>query len=205
MVAGCDPAFSSDPFALTLVGRHPQGRRLFVGLVRSWQPPRRKAASLDEARRIEDTVLSEVAQVVRLFGATVILDQYKAAGIIERLRLHGVSAQSIAMTAPTKDAAFGFLRGRLNDGSIEMYEHPQLLRELRAVRTRYAAGRSSVVLPRIGGSHCDLGQSLAIACLEHDRHGGIGSNSEPSINGAGSSGTTRWLTRRAAVLYGSIL
>jgi len=46
------------------------------------------------------------------------------------------------MTAPTKDAAFGFLRGRLNAGEIELFEHPQLLRELRAVRTRYAAGRS---------------------------------------------------------------
>ena len=74
------------------------------------------------------------------------------------------------MTAPTKDAAFGFLRGRLNAGEIELFEHPQLLRELRAVRTRYAAGRSSVVLPRIGGSHCDLAQSLALACFAHDRH-----------------------------------
>lgn len=87
------------------------------------------------------------------------------------------------MTAPTKDAAFGFLRGRLNDGSIELPEHAQLLRELRAVRTRYAAGRSSVVLPRIGGSHCDLAQALAIGVFEHDRTG-MGSG-DASIDGQG--------------------
>jgi hypothetical protein len=53
---------------------------------------------------------------------------------------------------------------------------------LRAVRTRYAAGRSSVVLPRIRGSHCDLAQSLAVAVFEHDRFGGVGSTDEPSFN-----------------------
>jgi hypothetical protein len=75
------------------------------------------------------------------------------------------------MTAPVKDASFGFVRGRLNDGSIELYEHSELLRELRAIRTRYAAGRSSVVMPRIGRGYCDHAQALAIACLAHDRSG----------------------------------
>jgi hypothetical protein len=63
-----------------------------------------------------------------------------------------------------------------NNGSIELHEHAQLLRELRAVRTRHVAGRSSVVLPRIAVSHCDLAQALAIACFEHGRTGmGTGS------------------------------
>lgn len=169
-IGGLDPAFSSDPFGLALVGRDPRDRaRLLVGLVRSWAPPRRKAVSLEEGRSFEDVVLAEVAQVLRLFGASAVTDQYKSAGVVERLRRHGVSVRSVAMTAPVKDAAFGFLRGRLNEGSIELFEHPDLLRELRAIRVRYAAGRSSVVLPRIGGSHCDLAQALAIACLEHDR------------------------------------
>jgi hypothetical protein len=75
------------------------------------------------------------------------------------------------MTAPTKNAAFGFLRGRLNEGSIEMHPHPDLLRELRSVRTRYSAGRASVVLPRVGASHGDLAQALALSVYEHDRLG----------------------------------
>lgn len=171
-VAGLDPAFSSDPFGLALVGRDKrEPRRLLTGLVRAWEPPRRKAMTLDEGRLIEDTVLAEVATVLRRFGAKAVTDQFKSAGVVERLRRQGLSVRSVAMTAPVKDSAFGFLRGRLNEGSIELPEHPDLLRELRAVRTRYAAGRSSVVLPRIGGSHCDLAQALAVAVFEHDRHG----------------------------------
>jgi hypothetical protein len=169
-VAGLDPAFSSDPFGLVLVGRERrEPRRLVCGGVRSWPPPRLRPASLDEQREVEDAVLAEVAHVVRSYGARAVTDQYRSAGVVERLRRYGVAVRSEPMTAPTKDAAFGFLRGRINEGGLELPEHPQLLRELRAVRTRYAAGRSSVVLPRIGGSHCDLAQSLALAVYEHDR------------------------------------
>lgn len=172
-VAGLDPAFSSDPFGMCLVGRSiTDPRRLLVGLVRSWLPQTRKAVSLEEGREIEDAVLAEVASVIRLFGARAVTDQYKSAGVVDRLRRYGITVRAEPMTAPTKDAAFGFLRGRLNEGSIELYEHPETLRELRAIRTRYAAGRSSVVLPRIGGSHCDHAQALAIAVYEQDRHFG---------------------------------
>jgi hypothetical protein len=170
-IAALDPSFSSDPFGLAVVGRDKADKhRLLVGLVRSWIPPKRKARSLEEGREVEDTVLREVAEVLRPYGASAFTDQFRAAGVSERLRRYGITVRTVPMTAPTKDSAFGFLRGRLNAGEIELYEHPQLLRELRAVRTRYAAGRSSVVLPRIGGSHCDLAQSLALACFAHDRH-----------------------------------
>jgi hypothetical protein len=192
-VAGLDPGFSADPFGLCLVGRDAKDpRRLLVGLVRSWAPPRRKARSLDEGREIEDAVLAEVAQVLRLFGARAVTDQYKSAGVVERLRRYGISVRAAPMSAPTKDAAFGFLRGRLNEGSIELYEHAELLRELRAIRTRYAAGRSSVVTPRIAGSHCDHAQALAIAVLEHDRRGLRGSDSTaPGVEVMTESG--RWI------------
>jgi len=172
-VAGLDPAFSGDPFGLVMVGRDPRDRRrLVAGLVRSWLPQVRKAVSLEEGRDVEDAVLAEVASVIQLFRARAVTDQYKSAGVAERLRRYGIQVRVESMTARTKDSAFGFLRGRINEGSIELYEHPELLREMRAIRTRYAAGRSSVVLPRIGGSHCDLAQSLAIAVFEHDRHFG---------------------------------
>jgi hypothetical protein len=171
-IAGLDPGFSSDPFGVVLVGRERGNeRRLLVGLVRSWLPPRRKAGSLEAAREIEDTVLAEVAQVCRLFGARALTDQYKAAGVVEPLQRLGVSVRSEPMTVPVKDSAFGFLRGRVNDGSLELYEHPDLLRELRALRTRYAAGRSSVITPKLNRSHCDLAVALSLAVFEHDRRG----------------------------------
>ena len=171
-VAGLDPAFSSDPFGCVLVGRAlGDPRRLVVGRVRSWEPLRRRSLSLEEARTVEDATLAEVAALCRHFGARAVTDQFKAAGVADRLRRFGVPVTVHPMTAPTKDSAFGFLRARVNEGSVELPEHPLLIRELRAIRTRYSAGRSSVVLPRIGGSHCDLAQSLALAVYEHDRRG----------------------------------
>ena len=190
-VAGLDPAFSSDPFGLVIVGRDPgDWRRLLVGLVRSWRPAPRKAVTLAESREVEDAVLAEVAQVIGLFGARAVTDQYKAAGVVDRLRRYGVAVTAEPMTAPTKDAAFGFLRGRLNEASLELYPHEELLRELRAVRTRYAAGRSSVVLPRIGGSHCDHAQALAIAVFAHDRYG-VGPPVRARLSRGSSSGGSR--------------
>jgi hypothetical protein len=193
-VAGLDPAFSSDPFGLVMVGRDKRDpRRLLVGHVRSWVPPRLKPVSLDEAREVEDAVLAEVAIVLRSFDARAITDQYKSAGVAERLRRYGIQVRTEAMTAPVKDAAFGFLRGRVNEGSVELPEHPELTRELRAVRTRYSAGRSSVVLPRIGGSHCDLAQALAIAVFEHDRHSLGGREAEFSVPSGGVIRTQNFL------------
>lgn len=42
--------------------------------------------------------------------------------------------------AASKTAAFGELRARLNTGGLELYEHPDLLTELRRLRTRYEGG-----------------------------------------------------------------
>jgi hypothetical protein len=165
-------ACAREPVAGRDVGRDPtDARRLLVGRVRSWEPLRRRSLSLEEARSVEDATLAEVAALVRHFDARAVTDQFKSAGVAERLRRYGVPVTVHPMTAPTKDSAFGFLRARLNEGSLELPEHPLLVRELRAIRTRYAAGRSSVVLPRLHGSHCDLAQALALAVYEHDRRG----------------------------------
>jgi hypothetical protein len=75
-----------------------------------------------------------------------------------------------AMTAATKTGAFQELRGRLNEGSLELYAEPTLLGELRRLKSRYVAGRAAVEVPRIGGSHGDLAQALALATWELRYH-----------------------------------
>jgi hypothetical protein len=171
-IAGIDPAFSSDPFGLCIVGRHPLDRgRLLLGCARAWTPTRRKPVSLEESRQVEDSLLADVAAVCQRFGARVVTDQYKSAGVADRLSRFGLYVRTEPMTAPSKDAAFGFLKGRLNDATLELYEQPDLLAELRRLRTKYTAGRSSVVNPRVGRSHGDIAQALALAVYEHDRHG----------------------------------
>ena len=122
-VAGLDPASSSDPFGLCLVGRDPRdSRRLLVGRVRSWEPPRRRAAplTLEASREVEDAVLAEVAQVLRAFDARGITDQYRSGGRDRAPARYGCHVRAEPMTAPTKDAAWGFLRGWINEGGIEL-------------------------------------------------------------------------------------
>ncbi len=177
--AGLDPAFSSDPFGLALVARAPSDpARLMLGLARSWQPSKRKAVAFEERREREDAVLAEVAEVCLRYRARVVTDQYAAPAVVDYLRRRGLNVRSVPMTATSKTEAFGELRARLNAGSLDLYPHADLLAELRRLRTRYAAGASSVVNPRVGGSHGDIAQALALAVSVHR---GGGSSQPPSV------------------------
>lgn len=166
-VAGLDPAFSSDPFGLAIVGRDPVSHRLVLGVARAWRPKRQRR-SLAESRELEDARLDDVAQVCLRYGASVVTDQHRAGGVADYLRGKGLAVQVRAMTAQTSTATFLALRARLNVGGLELYDEPQLLAELRRLRTRYAAGSAAVVNPRVGGSHGDMAQALALAVAEHD-------------------------------------
>jgi hypothetical protein len=169
-VAALDPAFSSDPFGLALVGRDPADPfRLTLGLARAWKPARRRGGSFEERRAVEDSVLAEVAEVCRRYGARVVTDQYAAPAVVDFLRRRGLTVRTQAMTAPSKTAAFAELRARLLGGTLDLYDQPDLLAELRRLRSRFAAGQASVVNPRVGASHGDLAQALALAVHEHDR------------------------------------
>lgn len=176
-VAGLDPAFSSDPFGLAIVTqlppdpKNPGGTQLALALARAWRPARAKPASFEERRAVEDTVLAEVADVCKQYRARVVTDQYAAPAIVDALRRRGLSVKTVPMTAMSKTAAFTELRARLYTGSLELYDEPGLLAELRRLRSKYTAGQASVVNPRVGGSHGDIAQALALAVFEHDRHG----------------------------------
>jgi hypothetical protein len=197
VIAGLDPAFSSDPFGLAIVGRLrlvrvEERHRLHLAFAQAWKPPKRKADSFEERRAVEDAVLAEVAAVCRRYGARrVVTDQYAAPAIVSALRRHGLSVKTIPMTASSKTSAFLELRARLTAGTLDLYDHSGLLIELRRLRTRYAAGSASVVNPRVGGSHGDLAQALALAIYEHDRRGVSHGRKQPPLYEAvgGSLGT----------------
>ena len=87
------------------------------------------------------------------------------------------------MTATSKTAAFSELRARLNAGSLSLLDLPDLLAELRRLRTRYRAGHASVVDPRVGGSHGDIAQALALAAWGHDRLGLFGGHRGGAVVG----------------------
>jgi hypothetical protein len=112
-------------------------------------------------------VVDECAEVCRSYGARVVTDQFSSAAVVERLRQrHGLAVESHSMSASSKTAIFGELRTRLYDGSLRLPDDPRLTAELRRLRTRYTAGSATVVNPRVGGSHGDRAQALALAVFE---------------------------------------
>jgi hypothetical protein len=110
--------------------------------------------------------VDRVAKVCKRYGAKVVTDQYAAAAVVERLRGHGLSVRQHNMTASSKTAVFGELRARLYDGTLELYEHPSLIGELRRLRTKFSAGRAAVENPRVGRSHGDQAAALSLAVYE---------------------------------------
>ena len=174
-VAGLDPAFSSDPFGLAVVGRDAgDPGRLVLGSVRAWKPSR--PASFEERRSVEDELLGEVIAVCRRYGASAVTDQYAARAVTERLARAGVLVRVNNMSAVTKTGAFGELRARLYDGTLALYPDAELLVELRRLRSKFTAGAAAVVNPRVGGSHGDRAQALALAVAEHARIGSAVTN-----------------------------
>ncbi len=169
--AGIDPSFARDPTGLAIVGR--DGRRpekLIVATVRAWKPERPE--SFEERRLVEDAILAEVARECQRYGAPAVTDQYASRAVVDRLQRAGVRVEAIPMTATSKTAAYAELRSLIYTGELELPDHPDLIRELRRLRSRYTAGSASVVNPRVGGSHGDLAQALAIAVYDRALAGG---------------------------------
>jgi hypothetical protein len=156
-VAGIDAAWSSDPFALAIVGRDREDPRLLrLAAVRSWRPPKGDELSIG--------ILDEIAALCRSYGVgQVVCDQYCSAPVRQLLGQRGISAREHTMTAPSKTGIFSTLKSKLLAGELELYREKQLLEELARIEAVYGGGSASIRLPRAGGSHCDLAQALAQA------------------------------------------
>jgi Terminase large subunit, T4likevirus-type, N-terminal len=179
-IGGFDASFASDPAGLCIVGVDPSERtKLGLALCRAWAPPKRKATSFDERRQREDDVLREVAEVCLAYHVrAVTIDQFASVAVADSLRRRGLTVKTVPLSARSKSEIFGELRARLLAGSLELFDDPDLLRELQLLRVRYSAGSSSVVTPRTGAGHCDRAVALALSVWAH-RHGS--SSGEDSV------------------------
>ena len=154
-VAGLDPAFAKDPFGVALVGRTTDGM-LICGPVRAFRARGEFAGPVDE-----------VARIAKEYHARAVTDQFSSAAVLDRLRnTRGIGVRVRNMTAQSKSEIFQALRARLYDQSLLLPDNPGLVAELRRLRTKYSSGQASVVNPRVGGSHGDMAQALAMAVYE---------------------------------------
>jgi hypothetical protein len=155
-VAGLDPAFNRDPFGVAIIGRAADGR-LVCGPI--WNV---------HARGAFEGPIDEIAAELKRYGVRrVVSDEFCQAPVLERLRhKHGLDAKVHTMTPQTKTAIFQGLRLSLYNDSQPLPDHPDLINELRRLRTKYTAGSAAVMNPRGAGSHGDMAQALALAVHE---------------------------------------
>ena len=89
-----DPGFATDPAAVAVVGRDPfDGTLLRAGHVQRWLPPKRKRGryrTKEEADRVIETVLDDVAAIAARFQARVVSDQHLPGVVISELGKRGV-------------------------------------------------------------------------------------------------------------------
>jgi hypothetical protein len=167
-VAALDPSFSSDPFGLAIVGRHYEDSRLLqLACARSWRAPRGDEMGFEP-------VLDEIAALCRYYRvSSVVTDQFCSVPVRQHLAKRGVGVREVTMTATSKTAIYSSLKSKLLAGELELYRHEGLLAELGRVEASYGAGSASIRIPRVGGSHGDLAQALALAVHEQAK-GGLG-------------------------------
>src|SRR5581483_3503570 len=172
-VAGYDPSFTKDPSAVVLVGRdRTVPDRLVVGCVRSWPPPKARKTVREARRVLEDRVLGEVADVCERYHVkAVCTDNFMPGTVNAALRRRGLWVESMTLTTQSKAEMFSGVRARLAAGSLELYDEPLLVSELKRLRSTFRGGSRQVETPRLQGTHCDTAIALGLAVAYLDRHG----------------------------------
>jgi hypothetical protein len=168
-IAGLDPAFYSDTFGMAIVGRdHQDPRRMLLGCVRGFHP--RRARSFEERAAVETEILDEVIAELRRWGVRrAVTDQHLSRAVADRLTREGIACRVESMAPASKTRVYGELRARLYSGDLEIYNEPDLIGELRRLRRVVKPGSAQVVSPRVGKSHGDLAQALALVVDDEAR------------------------------------
>jgi hypothetical protein len=168
-VCGLDVGLSSDFFGVALVGRSiADPGTLLVGAIEGLNPAavRVRAAaseSLEDARAREDSMFARAWRVAEPYAPTRgVADSHKGGPVRSYFGRQGCRVDLIPPTSTLQMQQFVALKARLEDGSLRAWAHPQLIQDLRRVRTK--DGR--IHLPRFRGSHCDTVVALASAAWE---------------------------------------
>lgn len=107
-------------------------------------------------------VLDEIASLCRQFRIRdVEADQYSYTFLAELLRQRGVQLTQLAFTARSKPELYFDLKNALSQGKISLPDHPEMVRELRALQAlRTSGGNYRIGAPR--GQHDDYVTVLAL-------------------------------------------
>jgi len=178
-VCGLDPSSSMDQFGVALVGESvSEPGVLVVGQVAGLKPGRIGAASNDtfEAQRArQDSLMGQVLGLIHEYNPRCVSDNHMGGPVRTFLGRHGLNVRLDTPTSTLAVQRFVSVKSRIEDGSLRLWSHAQLVQDLRRVRMQDA----KIVLPRARGSHCDAAVALSAAVWEHRGTTGRGGDFRP--------------------------
>lgn len=160
-VAAVDPSggTGADAFTLAIVhAEHRDGRPFMVqDVMRGWNSPRGEKLALDGT-------VAEIAAVLARYGLyRVVGDRYAGEWPTQEFRKHAVAYEQADRD---KSAAYIETEPWVTTGSIELLDHPELLREAGLLEKRLRAGGKKALIDHPRGAHDDHPNALALAVSE---------------------------------------
>lgn len=189
-IAGLDAAFSEDFFGVCVVGESiASPGTLVLGAAAAIKPERTKRAdseTFEDQRRREDTIMHRVLEVLEPYAPSrAVADRHKGGPVRTFLGRQGISVNLITPSSTRDKQMFVSTKSRLEDGTLRLWAHAQLMQDLRRVRT---TDSDKIHLPKLkGAGHCDVAMALALATFELRSASGAAS-------GSPSSGRVNWDT-----------
>jgi phage terminase large subunit-like protein len=136
---------------------HPGTGRLRLLGCQIWRPESGRKVSIEQ---IESAIV-EASE--RYDGLRVGFDPYQAMYLAQRLRAKGVNIEAVDFTGSNLKSMCSAVLEAFSEGTIDLYECPQLLADLRSLRVVEKAYGCRLESPRGPGGHGDAATGLAIA------------------------------------------
>jgi phage terminase large subunit-like protein len=136
---------------------HRGSGRLRLARLAVWQPPSGGKVSIE-------VIENEIAALHGLLTLTAVgADPWQAAYLIERLQKRGIAVEAVDPTGANLKSMCSATLEAFSEGQIDLYPHPRLLSDLRALRAVEKSYGVRLESPRGPQGHGDAATALAIA------------------------------------------
>jgi hypothetical protein len=159
-IAGMDPATRGNGWALVLVTRKGNKRR--VVLARQWVGSRADPLSSRET-------LTQIRDLLEPYGVTTVWsDRYYADALTEIAAELGLTVVPTTWSEQERTTKYMALRTRFGEGAIELHPDPVLRADLQRLSRRVTQSGVTITLPRSSdGRHCDYAPALLLAIARY--------------------------------------
>lgn len=99
----------------------------------------------------------------------LLVDEWQAVGLIQRLRRAGVPAEGFQFSGGNMEDLAGVLLDTFRESRVELYDHPGLLADLGALSVVETSRGVRLASPRTSAGHTDVGTAFTLALLAAKR------------------------------------